>query len=79
MGRIRLPIDGNCLPSSTNFEFPPQLVDGLVCTRIAGMVPFHMLILTSRSRTIQPRFGFGPLCMGIARQSSNSTHPRHVA
>jgi hypothetical protein len=44
-------------------------VDGLVCTRLAGMVPFHVLILTSRSIIVQPRLGFGPLGKGIARRS----------
>lgn len=48
------------------------VVDGSVCTHITGMMPFHVLTLVSRSHTIQPHFGFGPMYGGIARLTSNS-------
>lgn len=56
-----------------------QLMDGPVHTHIAGMIPFPMLILVSQLRTIQLRYGFGPLCGGIARRSSTPPHLRLVA
>lgn len=71
----------NCLSERCSAMELLFVMDGSVCTHITGMMPFHVLILVSRSHTIQPRFGFGPMYGGIARLSSNSapSPPRRVA
>jgi hypothetical protein len=53
-------------------QIPPRLVDGVVCTHIAGEIPFPVLIFGSWMRIIQPCLGFGPLLWGIARRASYS-------